>query len=151
MPHPSPAKSKPKQSLKVEKPVREAGAERCSQPEKFIVTHFSLAQGPRTAGAAYVPLEEPLHGETMTSSSPTRETWGGGNGGQCPGSVCRGPGDQPAPDETMCKETQHRLHARSTVLGSGGRKSTMGQPLTGVLGTLRTTGATPTLSPAGWF
>lgn len=84
MPHPSPAKSKPKQSLKVEKPVREAGAERCSQPEKFIVTHFSLAQGPRTAGAAYVPLEEPLHGETMTSSSPTRETWGGEMEGNAP-------------------------------------------------------------------
>lgn len=56
---------------------QEAGAERCLQPEKFIVTHFSLAEGPRTAGAAHVPLEGPLPGETMTSSSPTRETWGG--------------------------------------------------------------------------
>lgn len=60
---------------------QEARAERCSQPEKSIVAHFSLAQDPRTAGTAHAPLEEPSTEKPLpplrtSSTSPTRETSG---------------------------------------------------------------------------
>lgn len=53
-PHPSSAKSKLKQSLKVKKLVPKG----IHSHRKSIVTHFSVTQDPGTAVAAHAPLEE---------------------------------------------------------------------------------------------
>lgn len=70
-PRPSLAKIKAKASFE----GQEAGAERYSQPGKSTVAHSSLAQDPRMAAAAHIPLEDPSTEKQLPPLRPHQVVW----------------------------------------------------------------------------